>query len=161
MDTVGFYDCCFIVLVFTQHYLLTQGAQLYKLYLQLGGQVLCFLLGAGYEIFLVLNKPLSCSNSLFKAFQLPRQKFKSLGAHRGISLSIQSRLLVIDYSAPFGNISFQGGMLVMFFNPTMSFFHFGPKERKMSDWPELDLKNFRELRLDLFKKMLHFIRVPD
>jgi hypothetical protein len=43
----------------------------------------------------------------------------------------------------------------------MSFFHFGPKERKMSDRPELDLKNFRELRLDLFEKMLHFIRVPD
>jgi hypothetical protein len=41
----------------------------------------------------------------------------------------------------------------------MSFFHFGPKERKMSSRPELDLKNFRELRLDLFKKMLHFIRV--
>jgi hypothetical protein len=43
----------------------------------------------------------------------------------------------------------------------MSFFHFGPKERKMSGWLEHDLKNFRELRLDLFKKMLHFIRVLD
>jgi hypothetical protein len=43
----------------------------------------------------------------------------------------------------------------------MSFFHFGPKERKMSGRPELDLKNFRELRLGLFKKMLHFIRVLD
>jgi hypothetical protein len=43
----------------------------------------------------------------------------------------------------------------------MSFFHFGPKERKMSSWPELDLKNFRELRLNLFKKVLHFIRVLD
>jgi hypothetical protein len=42
-----------------------------------------------------------------------------------------------------------------------SFFHFGPKERKMSGQPELDLKNFQELRLDLFKKMLHFIRVLD
>jgi hypothetical protein len=42
-----------------------------------------------------------------------------------------------------------------------SFFHFGPKERKMFGRPELDLKNFRELRLDLFKKMLYFIRVPD
>jgi hypothetical protein len=41
----------------------------------------------------------------------------------------------------------------------MSFFHFGPKERKMSSRPELDLKNFQELRLDLFKKVLHFIRV--
>jgi hypothetical protein len=43
----------------------------------------------------------------------------------------------------------------------MSFFHFGSKERKMSGRPELDLKIFRELRLDLFKKMLHFIRVLD
>jgi hypothetical protein len=43
----------------------------------------------------------------------------------------------------------------------MSFFHFGPKERKMFGWPELDLKNFLDLRLDLFKKMLHFIRVLD
>jgi hypothetical protein len=42
-----------------------------------------------------------------------------------------------------------------------SFFHFGPKERKMSGRPELDLKNFQELRLDLFKKVLHFIRVLD
>jgi hypothetical protein len=49
----------------------------------------------------------------------------------------------------------------MFFDPTMSFFHFGPKERKMSGRPELDLKNFRELRLNLFKMVLHFIRVLD
>jgi hypothetical protein len=76
----------------------------------MGGQVLYFLLGAGYEIFLILNKSLSCSDSLFKVFQLPLQKFKSLGACRGISLGIQSRLLVIDYSAPFGNIGFQGGL---------------------------------------------------
>jgi hypothetical protein len=47
------------------------------------------------------------------------------------------------------------------FDPTMSFFYFGPKERKMSDRPEFDLKNFWELRLDLFKKVLHFIRVLD
>jgi hypothetical protein len=88
----------------------TQGAQLYKLCLQLGGQVLCFLLGAGYEIFFILNKPLSCSDSLFKVFQLPLQKLKSLGAHRDISLGIQSHLLVVDYSAPFDNIGFQGGL---------------------------------------------------
>jgi hypothetical protein len=43
----------------------------------------------------------------------------------------------------------------------MSFFHFVPEERKMSGQPELDLKDFRELRLDLFKKVLHFIRVLD
>jgi hypothetical protein len=42
----------------------------------------------------------------------------------------------------------------------MSFFHFGPEERKMSGQPELDL-DFWELRLDLFKKVLHFIRVLD
>jgi hypothetical protein len=29
----------------------------------------------------------------------------------------------------------------------------------MSSRPELDLKNFWELRLNLFKKVLHFIRV--
>jgi hypothetical protein len=43
----------------------------------------------------------------------------------------------------------------------MNFFHFGPKERKMSNRPELDSKNFQELRLNLFKKVLHFIRVLD
>jgi hypothetical protein len=43
----------------------------------------------------------------------------------------------------------------------MSFFHFGPEERKMSDRPELELKDFPELRLDLFKKVLHFTRVLD
>jgi hypothetical protein len=43
----------------------------------------------------------------------------------------------------------------------MSLLHFGPKERKMSSWPGLDLKNFQELRLDLFKKVLHFVRVLD
>jgi hypothetical protein len=47
------------------------------------------------------------------------------------------------------------------FDPTTSFFHFALKEREMYGRLELDLKNFRELRLYLFKKMLHFIRVPD
>jgi hypothetical protein len=49
----------------------------------------------------------------------------------------------------------------MCFDPTTSFFHFGPKERKMSGRSELDLKNFRELRLNLFKKVLHFVKVLD
>jgi hypothetical protein len=49
----------------------------------------------------------------------------------------------------------------MSFDPTMSLFHFGLKERKMSVPLELDLKNFYELRLDVFKKVLHFIRVMD
>jgi hypothetical protein len=40
-------------------------------------------------------------------------------------------------------------------------FHFGPEERKMSGRPELNLKDFQELRLDLFKKVLYFIRVLD
>jgi hypothetical protein len=43
----------------------------------------------------------------------------------------------------------------------MSFFHFDPEERKMSGRSELDLKDFWELRLDLFKKVLHFIKVLD
>jgi hypothetical protein len=43
----------------------------------------------------------------------------------------------------------------------MSFFHFGLKEGKMSGRPELDLQNFRELRLALFQKVLHFIRILD
>jgi hypothetical protein len=47
------------------------------------------------------------------------------------------------------------------FDPMTSFFHFGPKEGKMSGRPELDLKNFWELRLNLFKKVLHFISVLD
>jgi hypothetical protein len=47
------------------------------------------------------------------------------------------------------------------FDPTTSFFHFGLKERKMSSRPELDLKNLWELRLNLFKKVLHFVRILD
>jgi hypothetical protein len=43
----------------------------------------------------------------------------------------------------------------------MSFFHFGPKERKKSGRPELDLKNFGELKINLFKTVLHFVRVLD
>jgi hypothetical protein len=47
------------------------------------------------------------------------------------------------------------------FNPSISFFHFGLEEGKMSSWPELDLQNFWELRLDQFQKVLHFIRILD
>jgi hypothetical protein len=108
-----------------------------------------------------LNKSLSCSDSLFEVFQLPLKKFKALGAHRSISIGIQSHLLVIDYSTPFSNIGFQGGLWVTCFYPMMIFFRFGPKERKMSGRLELDLKNFQEVRLDLIKKMLHFIKVSD
>jgi hypothetical protein len=43
----------------------------------------------------------------------------------------------------------------------MSFFHFASEEKKMSGRLELDFMDFRELRLDLFKKVLHFIRVLD
>jgi hypothetical protein len=43
----------------------------------------------------------------------------------------------------------------------MSFFHIGSEEGKMSGRPELDLLNFQELRLDLFQKVLHFIRILD
>jgi hypothetical protein len=49
----------------------------------------------------------------------------------------------------------------MCFDPTMSFFHFGLEEGKMSGRPELDLQNFLELRLDLFQKVLHFVRILD
>jgi hypothetical protein len=43
----------------------------------------------------------------------------------------------------------------------MSFFHIGPEEEKMFGRPEFDLQNFWELRLDLFQKVLHFIRILD
>jgi hypothetical protein len=43
----------------------------------------------------------------------------------------------------------------------MSFFHFGPEEGEMSGRPELDLQNFWELRLDLFQKVLHSVRILD
>jgi hypothetical protein len=43
----------------------------------------------------------------------------------------------------------------------MSFFHFGPEEGEMSGRPELDLQNFWEVRLDLFQKVLHFVRILD
>jgi hypothetical protein len=43
----------------------------------------------------------------------------------------------------------------------MSFFHLDLEEGKMSGRPELDLQNFRELRLDLCKKVLYFIRILD
>jgi hypothetical protein len=49
----------------------------------------------------------------------------------------------------------------MCFDPMTSFFHVGPKEGKMSGLPELDLHNFRELWLDLFQKVLYFIRILD
>jgi hypothetical protein len=49
----------------------------------------------------------------------------------------------------------------MCFDPTMIFFHFGLEERKMSGQTELDLEDFQERRLVLFKKVLHFIRVLD
>jgi hypothetical protein len=49
----------------------------------------------------------------------------------------------------------------MCFDPSTSFFHFGLKEGKMSDRLELDSQNFWELRLDLFQKVLHFIRILD
>jgi hypothetical protein len=49
----------------------------------------------------------------------------------------------------------------MCFDPTMSFFHFGPEEGEMSSRPELYLQNFWELRLDLFQKVLHFVRILD
>jgi hypothetical protein len=49
----------------------------------------------------------------------------------------------------------------MCFDPTMSFFHFGLEEGKMSSRPELDLQNFQELRLDPYQKVLYFIKIQD
>jgi hypothetical protein len=43
----------------------------------------------------------------------------------------------------------------------MSFFHLGLEEGEMSGQPELDLQNFRELRLDLCQKVLHSVRILD
>jgi hypothetical protein len=40
-------------------------------------------------------------------------------------------------------------------------FHLGPKEGEMFGRPELDLQNFRTLRLDLYQKVLHFVRILD
>jgi hypothetical protein len=40
-------------------------------------------------------------------------------------------------------------------------FYLCPKEREVSGWPELDLKDFRELRLDLLENLPHCVKVPD
>jgi hypothetical protein len=37
----------------------------------------------------------------------------------------------------------------------------GPEEGKMSSRPDLDLRNFQELRLDLCQKVIHFVRILD
>jgi hypothetical protein len=97
------------------------------------------ILSADNKVFLILDKPLGCSDSFFEIFQLPLQKIKSLGACRGISLGIQSRIPIINQSALFGDIGFQGVLLATYFDPTMSFFHFGPEEGKMFGRLELDL----------------------
>jgi hypothetical protein len=49
----------------------------------------------------------------------------------------------------------------MGFNPLPSLFYFCPKEGKMSDWLEFELKDFWELGLDLLKNLPHFIGVLD
>jgi hypothetical protein len=47
------------------------------------------------------------------------------------------------------------------FNPVPSLFYLCSKEREVSGWPELDLKDFRELRLNLLKNLPHCVGVPD
>jgi hypothetical protein len=49
----------------------------------------------------------------------------------------------------------------MSFNPVPSLFYLCPKEREVSGWPELDLKDFRELRLNLLENSPHYVRVSD
>jgi hypothetical protein len=78
-----------------------------------------------------------------------------------VSFGIQSCLILIEQSAPLGNVSFQGGLRAMSFNPFPSLFYLCPKEREVSGWPELDLKDFRELGLDLLENLPHRVRVPD
>jgi hypothetical protein len=49
----------------------------------------------------------------------------------------------------------------MGFNPLPSLFYLCPKEREVSGWLELDLKDFWQLRFDLLENLPHCIRVPD
>jgi hypothetical protein len=49
----------------------------------------------------------------------------------------------------------------MSFNPVPSLFYLCPKEREVSGWSELDLKDFRELRLNLLENSPHYVRVSD
>jgi hypothetical protein len=49
----------------------------------------------------------------------------------------------------------------MSFNPLPILFYLCWKEREVSGWLELDLKDFRELGLDLLKNLPHCVRVPD
>jgi hypothetical protein len=47
----------------------------------------------------------------------------------------------------------------MGFNPLPSLFYLCLKEREMFGWPELDLKVFLELGLDLLKNLPYSIRI--
>jgi hypothetical protein len=46
------------------------------------------------------------------------------------------------------------------FNPLPSLFYLSPKEREVSGWPELDLKDFLELGLDLLENLPHRVKSP-
>jgi hypothetical protein len=58
-DAISFSNHCFIILVLTWHYLLTQNAQLCEFCLQLSSQVLYFSFGARNEVLLFLDALLS------------------------------------------------------------------------------------------------------
>jgi hypothetical protein len=57
--------------------------------------------------------------------------------------------------------AFKGSLRVTSFNPVLSLFYLCRKEREVPSWPELDLKNFQELKLDLLKNLPHCIGIPD
>jgi hypothetical protein len=45
------------------------------------------------------------------------------------------------------------------FNLVPSLFYLCPKEREVPGWPELDLKDFWKLRLDLLKNLPHCVGI--
>jgi hypothetical protein len=49
----------------------------------------------------------------------------------------------------------------MSFNSVPSLFYTCPEEREVPGWPELDLKDFRKLRLDLLKNLLNCVGILD
>jgi hypothetical protein len=78
-----------------------------------------------------------------------------------VSFGVQSRLLLIKQSTSLSNVGLQGGLRATSFNPLPSLFYLGPKEREVSGWPELDLKDFWELGLDILENLPHCIIVLD
>jgi hypothetical protein len=86
---------------------------------------------------------------------------KPLRVYRCIGFGIQNRLLLIEQSAPLGNVGLQGGMRAVSLNPMTSLFYSCPKEREVPDRPKLDLEDFRKLRSDLLKNLPHCTGILD